>query len=89
MRTFPLDQLLITPAAQEKLKSGRCPVRSDATRLPVTGAILILKIARKTNAHSLEGARLLSSYRDSDDELFWIITEADRRATTVLLPSDY
>jgi len=34
-------------------------------------------------------ARIVSAYRDCNDEKFWIITEADRSATTVLLPSDY
>ncbi len=36
-----------------------------------------------------EGFRLLSSYRDRRDMTFWIITEADRSATTILLPEDY
>lgn len=35
------------------------------------------------------GNRLLSVYHTHDDVKFWIITEADRSATTVLLPSDY
>jgi len=30
----------------------------------------------------------MSVYR-SGESVFWIITEADRSATTVLLPSDY
>jgi hypothetical protein len=33
--------------------------------------------------------RLLSAYRAPDGTKFWIITEADRSATTVLLPSEY
>ena len=36
-----------------------------------------------------EGYRLLSAYRDRNDIKFWIITEADRSVTTVLLPEDY
>jgi hypothetical protein len=36
-----------------------------------------------------EGFRLLSSYRDRNGTKFWIITEADRSATTFLLPSEY
>lgn len=37
-----------------------------------------------------EGGRLLSVYPLPDDPAdFWIITEADRSATTFLLPSDY
>jgi hypothetical protein len=33
--------------------------------------------------------RLLSAYRTPSGAKFWIITEADRSATTVLLPSEY
>jgi hypothetical protein len=36
-----------------------------------------------------EGERLLSAYRSDRGENFWIITEADRSATTVLMPEDY
>lgn len=35
------------------------------------------------------GARLFSAYHASNGRKFWIITEADRSATTVLLPRDY
>jgi hypothetical protein len=43
------------------------------------------------NEFSLEnGLRLLSSYRLKDGtKIFWIITEADRSVTTVLLPEEY
>ena len=36
-----------------------------------------------------KGDRLMSVYHTQDGEKFWIITESDRSATTVLLPSDY
>jgi hypothetical protein len=36
-----------------------------------------------------EGFRLLSAYRLRGDEKIWVITEADRSATTLLLPSEY
>jgi len=35
------------------------------------------------------GGRIFSTYRASTGEKFWIITEADRKSTTVLLPSEY
>ncbi len=35
------------------------------------------------------GARLLSAYHTRAGQKFWIITEADRSATTVLLPEEY
>jgi hypothetical protein len=33
--------------------------------------------------------RILSAYRTGNDVKLWVITEADRSATTVLLPSEY
>ena len=36
-----------------------------------------------------EGFRLLSAYHDRNGVKFWIITEADRSVTTVLLPEEY
>src|ERR1700722_6998190 len=35
------------------------------------------------------GFRLLSSYQVTQTERLWIITEADRSVTTLLLPSEY
>jgi hypothetical protein len=37
----------------------------------------------------VNGERILSVYSDSKGETFWIITEADRSSTTILLPDDY
>jgi len=36
-----------------------------------------------------DGLRLFSVYHASDGMKFWIITEADRAATTILFPDDY
>ena len=45
---------------------------------------------RQENKLSLkEGFRLFSVYHAADGTKFWIITEADRSATTVLLPEEY
>lgn len=35
------------------------------------------------------GFRLLSSYPVTDTDTIWIITEADRSVTTLLLPAEY
>lgn len=35
------------------------------------------------------GGRLHSVYKDLHGETFWIITEADRSVTTILMPEDY
>ncbi len=36
-----------------------------------------------------DGYRVLSAYRFTTGERLWIITERDRRLTTVLLPEEY
>lgn len=44
----------------------------------------------KENDFSLKNSlRILSVYQDRSGTKFWIITEADRSATTVLVPSEY
>ena len=44
----------------------------------------------RANDQALQnGERLLSVYHSEDGIKFWIITEWDRSATTVLLPEDY
>jgi hypothetical protein len=45
---------------------------------------------RAANNRALkEGSRLLSVYHAANGTKFWIITEWDRSATTVLFPSEY
>jgi hypothetical protein len=45
---------------------------------------------RKENEFSLvHGFRLLSSYRLRNGVKLWVITEADRSSTTLLLPEEY
>jgi hypothetical protein len=45
---------------------------------------------RRANDDSLvDGTRILSVYHAANGTIFWLITEADRSVTTVLLPEDY
>ena len=45
---------------------------------------------RQANDRALkDGSRLFSVYHSAKQVKFWIITEASRRLTTVLLPRDY
>jgi len=45
---------------------------------------------RDANQSALwDGTRLFSVYHDRKGVKFWIMTEADRNTTTVLLPDDY
>ncbi len=45
---------------------------------------------KESNDRALvEGTRILSAYQAANGTKFWIITEADRSVTTLLLPEDY
>lgn len=46
--------------------------------------------ARENELSVREGYRIISSYPvGEDDARVWVLTEADRSATTILLPSEY
>ena len=36
-----------------------------------------------------DGARILSSYRVTEADRIWVITESDRSSTCILLPGEY
>jgi hypothetical protein len=45
---------------------------------------------KRENELSVEhGFRILSAYRTARDVRLWVITEADRSVTTILLPEEY
>lgn len=45
---------------------------------------------KQENDFSLaNGFRLLSAYKTANGTKLWVITEADRSSTTILLPSEY
>lgn len=85
---FPLGQLVATPAALAELTHEDI---QTALKRHLRGDWGDLDKEDKTeNELSLEkGFRLLSAYKGANGTKFWIITEADRSYTTVLLPSDY
>lgn len=85
---FPLGRLVSTPNA---LASISHPELLAALHRHATGDWgEVDEHDRKENELSLkEGFRLLSVYRTTHGVKFWIITEADRSVTTVLLPEDY
>lgn len=85
---FPLGRLVATPNALERIPN---PEILAALQRHLTGDWGdVDEHDRKENELSLkEGFRLLSVYRSARGVKFWIITEADRSATTVLLPEDY
>jgi hypothetical protein len=88
---FSLGQLVATPGALAALeKAGQTALEFLARHARGDWGELT-EDDRKENQLSLErGFRLLSSYRtNAGDTKLWVITEADRSATTILLPEEY
>lgn len=85
---FALGQLVMTPgvkeavAPSEMMRAVRRHARGD------WGDIKREDQASNDRAVK-EGDRLLSSYTTKAGTVFWVITEADRSATTLLLPDEY
>ena len=85
---FPLGQIVITPNALGKLASDEILNALDRHAQGDYGDLD--KDDRLENDIALEkGFRILSAYTGNDGIKFWIITEASRAVTTVLLPEDY
>lgn len=87
---FELGQVVATPgalAALERLEVNaadllRRHARGDWGQVPPEDAV--------ANDQSLiDGLRVLSSYPMTDGTRIWVITEADRSVTTLLLPEEY
>ena len=85
---FPSGQIVITTNAQKTLHAE--DVQSALARHLRGDWGDCGEEDREENELSLrEGFRLLSVYHDRKNVKFWIISEADRSATTILLPDDY
>lgn len=87
---FSLGRLVATPAALDALaRAGAVP--TPYLRRHQTGDWRNREPAdRAENERAVyREERILSAYLLPSGTPFWIITEADRSATTVLLPSDY
>ncbi len=87
-RRFRLGELLITQNATTSL-SGFVAVRAISRHADGDWGVLCDE-DRLANEQALtNGGRLFSAYHTDSGVKFWVITEADRAATTVLLPEDY
>jgi hypothetical protein len=85
---FPLGQTVITAHARDVLHPADVPTAMSRHASGDWGDMC--DADWKENELSLvQGFQVLSVYRDRNGVKFWIITEADRSATIVLLPEDY
>ncbi len=85
---FRLGKLVATPNALERLSQE--DIMTGIQRHQAGDWGDLDEHDRQENELSLkEGFRLLSVYHGKNGTKFYLITEADRSVTTVLLPEDY
>jgi len=90
VRLFHLGQIVATPGALETLEHTAINSMDLIQRHQSGDWGNVPPSDAEENIHSIEnGWRILSSYAISDDQNIWIITEADRSVTTLLLPEEY
>ncbi len=87
---FSLGHVVITPGALQAFHTAGDRIVPFLLRHVSGDCGELDEHDRQENERSLRnGFRLLSAYRLSDDTKIWVITEADRSATTFLLPEEY
>ena len=87
---FEPGRIVATPGALEAFRaSGDDPLAYLARHLAGDWGDLSAGDKQENELSVREGFRILSAYTLSDGTKIWIITEADRSATTFLLPEEY
>jgi len=87
---FALGQTYVTPGAEEALMiAGQTSIEFLRRHISNDWGELSDEDARENEFSLREGFRLLSAYRTAKGQRLWIITEADRSSTTILLPDEY
>lgn len=85
---FQLGKVFVTKAVQDTI-SPVDALRSLSRHWNSDWGDVCEEDAAANDQAITDGMRLLSVYQSREGIKFWIITEADRSATTVLLPDDY
>ncbi len=89
MGPLPLGRVFATPGALRTLEeAGEDPFRLLARHATGDWGELDAHDRRENEWSLRSGWRVLSSYPVGDSKV-WVITEADRSVTTVLLPEEY
>jgi len=87
---FPLGQVVAAPGALAALeKAGQQPQEFLSRHVLGDWGDLCNEDHNENQLNLKHGFRLLSSYRTLADVKLYVITEADRAVTTILLPEEY
>lgn len=87
---FPLGDVVATSGALTVLEQLGASPASLLIRHSIGDWGDLREEDRNTNWEAVQhGFRIMSSYRLTEDMKVWVITEADRTITTLLLPEEY
>lgn len=87
---LPLGQMFLTVGAREALvESNQQPLEFLERHQQGDWGIVGKEDAKENELSVREGFRILSAYRTAQNVKIWVISEADRSSTTILLPSEY
>lgn len=87
---FSVGQIVATPGALALLeRAKKSPLEFLSRHLRGDWGELCPDDKTENELSLKHGFRLMSSYQVTDTERLWIITEADRSVTTLLLPAEY
>jgi hypothetical protein len=87
---FPLGQIVATPGALEALNEARqSPVEFLARHARGDWGEVCAEDKALNDEAVKDGSRILSAYQTKLGTKLWVITEADRSSTCLLLPDEY
>ena len=90
MNKFPPGQIVATPGALAAFEeAGEEPATYLARHLVGDWGEVCEEDARENEFSVENGFRILSAYRLKNGTKIWVLTEADRSSTCLLLPSEY
>lgn len=90
MALFSLGRVVATPGALEAFtEAGQSPIEFLARHQRGDWGELDKEDKQENNLSVKKGFRILSAYVLHTGVRIWVLTEADRSATTILLPDEY
>src|SRR5499426_3260258 len=90
LRRFPLGRIVATPDVLRALEQAYQSPFEFLERHQTGDWGDLCEDDKRENEFSVHnGFRILSAYRTRNDVKIWVITEADRSVTTLLLPHEY
>jgi hypothetical protein len=87
-RKFPMGLLVATPGVLSQIPQAEIQ-QALARHLSGDWGDICADDAQANEQALVDGTRILSAYHSVTGSKFWVITEADRSSTCVLLPEEY